>query len=137
MTIETSTSSSSTSSSSSTTAPSMEPSSATNTVIQEAFLKQYIANNKPQTAAQIKATGEVKLAEAEAKRIEGESKNKSIVLYIVGIISILLALFGCTIFIVKPDISKDVWVVIGPIITAGMTGTMGFLTGEKQGAAKE
>jgi hypothetical protein len=102
----------------------------TNPGLYELMLKIYTETQKPQTPAQIRAAGEV-------KRIEGEMKNKFTVLIIIGIISVLLTLFGCITFIVNPKNAKDVWVFIGPIITAGISGTVGFLTGEKQGTNKE
>lgn len=110
----------------------------TNTPEYLALMEKYRDElQKPQTPAQIKATAQVTLAVAEAKRISGEVRNKFTVLIIIGTIIFLLASFGCYVFIKSPEISKDVWVIIGPIITAGLSGTVGFLTGEKQGANKE
>ncbi len=109
-------------------------SSTTNSPEIDLIIKHITSTKKPQTVGQIKATGEVKLVEAEAKKIVGDIKHKTIVLVIIGIIAISLTLFGCSVFIWRPEISKDVWVVIGPIIIACTSGTIGFLTGEKHNA---
>lgn len=96
------------------------------------YIIKYISSlQKPQTAAQIKASGEMKISEAEAKKILGEVRHKTIVLVIIGIIAVTLTLFGCLMFIVNPEIAQSVWVIIGPIIIACTSGTIGFLTGEK------
>lgn len=134
MTIESSNSSTiSSSSSSSVASQPAENLSATNTPEYIALLQKYTETQKPKTPAQIRASAEVTRAEAEAKRMDGEVRNKLVVLIIVGVITFLLSGFGCYIFVAKPEIAKDVWVVIGPIITAGISGTIGFLSGEKQG----
>lgn len=98
------------------------------------ILNHINAIQKPQTPAQIKATGDVKKVEAEAKKIVLEVRNKTIVLIIIGIIAISLTLFGCAMFVFKPESAQSIWVIIGPIIIACTSGTIGFLTGEKQGA---
>jgi hypothetical protein len=35
-------------------------------------------------------------------------------------------------FFFMPDRYKDIWVIIGPIISAGLSGTVAFLVGEKK-----
>lgn len=77
---------------------------------------------KPKTPAQIRAAGDVKV--------------KVGVLWLVGVTSAILSLFGGAVFIIKPENAKDIWVIIAPIITAGVTGTLAFLTGEKSGGGK-
>lgn len=111
--------------------------STTNSPEIDFIIKHINTVQKPPTPSQIKANGEVKLAEAEAIKIEIDAKNKRIVLFIIGIISILLTLFGCFMFVFSPDNAQNVWVIIGPIIIACTSGTIGFLTGEKQSASKE
>jgi hypothetical protein len=103
----------------------------------EAIMKYIATMQKPPTAGQIKAEAEVKRVEAEVSRIKGDSRNKTIVICMIGIIAILLTIFGCYIFVENPQISKDVWVVIGPIIIGCTSGTIGFLTGERKGSAQE
>lgn len=98
----------------------------------EELLNRVAALSKPQTVGQIRAAGEAKIAEAEANKIKGEVTNKRLVLIMIGIITIILTVFGCYVFIKDKEIAKDVWVIIGPIITAGISGTIGFLTGERQ-----
>lgn len=77
---------------------------------------------KPKTPAQIRAAGDVKV--------------KIGVLWLVGITCSILAVFGGVVFINTPEHAKDFWVIIAPIITAGVTGTIAFLTGEKAGSGK-
>ncbi|EGQ8202427.1 hypothetical protein IG509_16805 [Vibrio cholerae] len=77
---------------------------------------------KPKTPAQIRAAGDIKV--------------KVGVLWLVGITCSILAFFGGIVFILTPEHAKDIWVIIAPIITAGLTGTIAFLTGEKAGSSK-
>ena len=78
--------------------------------------------SKPKTPAQIRAAGDVKV--------------KVGVLWLVGCTCSILAIFGGVVFIRTPEHAKDFWVIIAPIITAGVTGTIAFLTGEKAGNSK-
>lgn len=78
--------------------------------------------SKPKTPAQIRAAGDVKV--------------KVGVLWLVGVTCSILAIFGGVVFIRTPEHAKDFWVIIAPIITAGVTGTIAFLTGEKAGSSK-
>ncbi|CAK3652458.1 hypothetical protein ACNO7T_07175 [Vibrio campbellii] len=77
---------------------------------------------KPKTPAQIRAAGDIKV--------------KVGVLWLVGITCAILAIFGGVVFVRTPEHAKDIWVIIAPIITAGLTGTLAFLTGEKAGSSK-
>jgi H+/Cl- antiporter ClcA len=88
----------------------------------QAWNKVLVNNSKPKTPAQIKAAGDVSV--------------KIGVLWLVGIVCGLLGTFGCVAFFVIPDSAKDLWVIVGPIITAGLTGTLAYLTGEKNGSGK-
>lgn len=89
---------------------------------QQAWNKMIADSTKPRTPAQIKAAGDVTV--------------KVGVLWLVGIVCGLLGVFGCVAFFLIPDQAKDLWVIIGPIITAGLTGTLAYLTGEKSGSGK-
>lgn len=109
------------SSSSSSSNPIPESSSAIPTD-QQAWNKLISDSAKPRTPAQIKAAGDVTV--------------KVGVLWLVGIVCGLLGVFGCVAFLLIPDQAKDLWVIIGPIITAGLTGTLAYLTGEKSGSNK-
>ncbi|MEH7249173.1 hypothetical protein V7114_20650 [Neobacillus niacini] len=106
---------------SSSTSTNIQASSATNTSQQEVYYKQFIAP-KPQTVAQIKASGDV--------------KTRIGVLWFVGIICVALIGIGGISLIKDPTSAKDVWVIIGPIISSAVTGTVAFFTGEKQGSQK-
>jgi len=77
---------------------------------------------KPRTPAQIRAAGDVKV--------------KVGVLWLVGVTCSILSIFGGIVFINTPDNAKDFWLIITPIITAGVTGTIAFLTGEKSSSGK-
>jgi hypothetical protein len=77
---------------------------------------------KPKTPAQIRAAGDIKV--------------KVGVLWLVGITCSILSIFGGIVFINTPDQAKDFWLIITPIITAGVTGTIAFLTGEKSSSNK-
>ena len=105
---------------SSSTIPSQIPSSSTVPVSEAiAYIQQYSQQEKQLTPAQIRAQGEV--------------KTRIGVLWLVGIICTILGIFGGISFIVSPQNAKDVWVIIGPILSSAITGTIAFLTGEKQG----
>lgn len=78
--------------------------------------------SKPKTPAQIRAAGDVTV--------------KVGVLWLVGVTCAILSTFGGVVFINTPEHAKDFWVIIAPIITAGVTGTIAFLTGEKAGSGK-
>ncbi len=87
------------------------------------YQKKLLADaSKPKSPAQIRAAGEVKI--------------KIGVLLVVGIICTILSIAGAFVLINTPEHAKDVWVIIGPIITAAITGTIGFFTGEKVGSGK-
>lgn len=77
---------------------------------------------KPKTPAQIRAAGDVKV--------------KVGVLWLVGTTCAILSIFGGIVFVITPEYAKDIWVIIAPIISAGVTGTVAFLTGEKSGSGK-
>lgn len=89
----------------------------------EAWQKKALAEaSKPKTPAQIRAAGEVKV--------------KVGVLWLVGVTCAILSIFGGFVFLHNPEGAQDFWVIIAPIITAGVTGTIAFLTGEKAGSNK-
>jgi len=94
-------------------------SNSTNVTPAEAYMNQII---KPLSAAQIRAQGDV------------DTRLK--IINIVGVVSVILALAGSAAFLIYPDKSKDLWVIIGPILSSMITGTIGFLSGEKSGANK-
>lgn len=94
------------------------PSSSTRSPTEQQAWQKLLADAaKPRTPAQIKAAGEVTI--------------KVGVLWVVGATCVVLAGFGGAMFFVNPTVAKDVWVIFGPIITAGITGTIGYLSGEK------
>ena len=94
------------------------PTSSTSIEAYFAYLDVVQSLNKPKTVNQIK--------------IEGEIRIKVGVMWVIGTATGILSFFGMLSFFMRPDISKDIWVIIGPIITAGLTGLIvAFLTGEK------
>lgn len=129
MTIESSSSTSSGSSTSSstatnttTTSPPLQAPSATNDAAYELLLKQYAATQKPQSTAQIKAAGEV--------------KTRLGIIWFVGVVCVLLIIIGGAATFKDPTTAKDVWVIIGPMISSAITGTVAYFTGEKNSSAK-
>ena len=64
-------------------------------------------------------------------KAHGEVKTRIGVLWFEGIVCSLLILGGFSVFIFRPDAAKDVWVIIGPIISAAVTGTVSFLAAER------
>lgn len=101
-------------STSTSTSPPIDMTNATNSATYEAYLKQMA---KPQTPAQIKAHGEV--------------KTRIAILWFVGAICISLIVFGGISLIKDPGNAKDVWVIIGPILSSAITGTVAYFTGDK------
>ena len=64
-------------------------------------------------------------------RAHGEVKTRVGVLWVVGIVCCLLVIGGFVVFLFRPELSKDVWVIIGPIISAALSGTVSFLAAER------
>lgn len=101
----------------------LPPTSSQTPTVEQAYLAQIaVMAQKPQTAAQIKAAGDVKV--------------KVGVLWLVGVFCTVLGGFGGVVFINTPEHAKDFWVIIGPIISAAMTGTVAYLTGDKMSSGK-
>jgi hypothetical protein len=67
----------------------------------------------------------------EAIRAHGEIKIRAGVLWLVGTVCSILAIGGLLAFFIRPDQAKDIWVIIGPIISAGVAGVVAFLSGER------
>jgi hypothetical protein len=68
-----------------------------------------------------------------AIRAQGDIKTRIGILWFVGVITCLLIAIGGVALFVIPDKSQEVWVIIGPIISSAVTGTVAFFTGERQG----
>lgn len=100
----------------------LPPTSSQAPTMEQAYLALVTNAQKPQSAAQIKAAGDVKV--------------KVGVLWLVGFFCTVLGAFGGIVFIKTPEHAKDFWVIIGPIISAAMTGTVAYLTGDKQSSGK-
>lgn len=109
-------------SSSGTSIPNQPLSSASQPSNEVAYYQKIIENIKPQTPAQIKAHGEV--------------KTKIGVLWFIGSVCISLILIGGIAMIVNPQQAKDIWIIIGPILSSAVMGTIAFLTGEKMTSKK-
>ena len=78
---------------------------------------QYLPPSSTSTAGIIKA--------------EGEVKTRIAVLVLIGVVNCLLIIGGFSVFIFQPGSAKDVWVIIGPIISASISGTVSFLAAER------
>lgn len=61
----------------------------------------------------------------------GDVKTRIGILIFIGIATCLLIIGGFLVFFIRPEIAKDVWVIIGPIISASITGTISYLLGER------
>ncbi len=99
-----------------------QASSSQQPTMEQIYAQTLEAARKPRTPAQIKAYGDIKV--------------KIGVLWFVGAVCSILSIFGGAIFFKSPDSGKDIWVIIGPIITAAVTGTLAYLTGEKNAGNK-
>jgi hypothetical protein len=66
----------------------------------------------------------------EQIKAHGEVKTRIGVLWFVGIICAILSLGGVAAFFVNPQNAKDIWVIIGPIISAGVSGIVSYSAGE-------
>jgi hypothetical protein len=64
-------------------------------------------------------------------RIHGAIKTQVGALWFMGVICGILALGGVAISFQCPTAADRVWSTIGPIILAAISGTVGFLAGEK------
>ena len=60
----------------------------------------------------------------------GDVTTRVVVVAGVLIIVVILVLGGLFISYTQPDRTKDVWVIIGPLISAALSGTIGFIAGE-------
>jgi RsiW-degrading membrane proteinase PrsW (M82 family) len=67
----------------------------------------------------------------------GEVATKKAVLLLIGIAIVLLILGGLIAWYINPDKSKDLWVIIGPMISGALVGTTSFLAGERQGMKRK
>ena len=61
----------------------------------------------------------------------GDVKTRIGVLWLIGVVCSLLILGGFVVIFVRPESTKDVWVIIGPIISAAISGTVSFLAGQR------
>lgn len=60
----------------------------------------------------------------EQIRAHGDVKTRIAMLWFVGLICGILSFGGIAAFFINPASAKDVWVIIGPIISAGLSGTV-------------
>jgi hypothetical protein len=67
----------------------------------------------------------------ELAQNEADTRIQSLALHYVGWIVLVLSTGGVVAFFRCPTDSKDLWTAIAPIILAAITGTLGFLAGEK------
>jgi hypothetical protein len=66
-------------------------------------------------------------------RAHGDTKVRILVIVCVSIICGLLSIGGVLAFFCKESSFKDLWVIIGPIITAGLTGLTSILINKESG----
>lgn len=106
----------------STNPPQLPATSAASPTDDQAWQKLLADSAKPKTPAQIRAAGDVTVRVG--------------VLWVVGVTCGVLSIAGVAMFFWNAGAAKDLWVIIGPIITAGITGILGYLTGEKSTSGK-
>lgn len=70
----------------------------------------------------------------EQIRAHGDVKTRIAMLWFVGLICGILSFGGIAAFFINPASAKDVWVIIGPIISAGLSGTVSYFAGERSRA---
>lgn len=83
----------------------------------EALLEKKLEEIKPKTPGQIKALG--------------ESTNKTIVIASMAGVLLLIIIFAGCIYLKEPADGKDFFGIVMPIITAIISGILGYLSGEK------
>lgn len=66
-------------------------------------------------------------------KAQGDNQARMGILWFIGIICVLLILGGFAVFIIQPGSAKDVWIIIGPILSAAVSGTLSYLAGERAG----
>jgi hypothetical protein len=64
-------------------------------------------------------------------RAHGEISTRIVIVVVVGVLLALLILGGFVIMWIHPDRAKDIWVITGPIVSAGITALAGALLIEK------
>ena len=80
----------------------------------------------------ILSSGESRSLSTEQIRAHGDIKTRLGIIWFVGIICGILSIGGVIAFFVNPNSAKDVWVIVGPIISAGVTGTVSYFAGEQK-----
>jgi hypothetical protein len=66
---------------------------------------------------------------------DGDVHVQMTVAIAMGVISLVLTLGGLLAFFYNAQNAKDLWVIIGPIISAALSGFVAFLIGKRSGAA--
>ena len=69
---------------------------------------------------------------AEQILARSEAKARVLGIIFVGSTAVGLTLSGVAALFFVPDRAKDVWLIIGPILTAAITGMLGFWAGSRR-----
>ncbi|WP_133406903.1 hypothetical protein [Parashewanella tropica] len=77
-------------------------------------------------------SGQADTFSTEQIKAHGNVKTKIAIVWFVGIICGILSLGGLIATFVNPTSAKDIWVIVGPIISAAVTGTVSYFAGEQQ-----
>jgi len=64
-----------------------------------------------------------------------DARTQMAVVIAVAVIVLVLAVGGLLAFFYNSEHAKDLWVIIGPIISAVLSGFIAFLVGKRYGAA--
>ncbi len=62
---------------------------------------------------------------------QGNVKIRITAIIVVGVVILVLLLGGLYAYITDPTHAKDLWLIIGPIISAAISGLVGFEIGQK------
>ena len=86
--------------------------SSTNSYNNDDITKLLATMYQPLTANQIKAQGEV--------------KTRTGIIWFVGIIIVLIIIFGGVFSLIYPDKFKDTWAIFAPIVSSAVTGALTY-----------
>jgi ABC-type proline/glycine betaine transport system permease subunit len=65
---------------------------------------------------------------------QGDVRIRLIVVIGVFVVATVLGVGGIWFAIAQPDKARDFWIIIGPVITAAISGSLGFLAGRRHAA---
>jgi hypothetical protein len=92
-----------------------------------------MSGNREENVMKVKRTAAVEAAETpEQIRARGEARVRTLGIVFVGLTTVFLTLSGVASLFITPDRAKDVWLTVGPILTAAISGMLGFWAGTRR-----